>query len=69
MKNHYKLLIGLVLGIVLGAFAHTYQDASWLSTINTYLMVPIGQIFLRLLFMIVVPMVFSALVLGVFDLA
>src|SRR5690606_1985245 len=30
---------------------------------------PIGQIFLRLLFMIVVPMVFSALVLGVFDLA
>lgn len=69
MKNHYKLLLALVLGIGFGTFAHTYQDAGWLQTLNIYLMVPIGQIFLRLLFMIVVPMVFSALVLGVFDLA
>lgn len=69
MKNHYKLLIGLVFGIVLGAIAHRHSDLTWLDTMNTYLMVPIGQIFLRLLFMIVVPMVFSALVLGVFDLA
>ena len=69
MKNHYKLLLALVLGIGLGTFAHTYQDATWLQNLNLYLMVPIGQIFLRLLFMIVVPMVFSALVLGVFDLA
>lgn len=69
MKNHYKLLIGLIVGIVAGTFAHTYQDVGWLDNLNTYLMVPVGQIFLRLLFMIVVPMVFSALVLGVFDLA
>ena len=69
MKNHYKLLLGLILGITLGAFAHTFKDASWPYTMNTYLMIPIGQIFLRLLFMIVVPMIFSALVLGVFDLA
>jgi DAACS family dicarboxylate/amino acid:cation (Na+ or H+) symporter len=32
-------------------------------------MAPIGQIFLRMLFMIVVPMVFSALILGVYELA
>lgn len=69
MKNHYKLLIALVLGIALGATAHTIQGSAWIENLNTYLMVPIGQIFLRLLFMIVVPMVFSALVLGVFDLA
>lgn len=69
MKNHYKLLLALVLGIGFGTFAHNYQDSSWLQSLNLYLMVPIGQIFLRLLFMIVVPMVFSALVLGVFDLA
>lgn len=69
MKNHYKLLIGLIFGIVLGATAHTIQGAAWIENLNTYLMVPVGQIFLRLLFMIVVPMVFSALVLGVFDLA
>ncbi|MBA2404658.1 MAG: dicarboxylate/amino acid:cation symporter [Bdellovibrionales bacterium] len=69
MKNHYKLLLGLIVGIVLGTIAHTYQELTWISSLNEYLMVPIGQIFLRLLFMIVVPMVFSALVLGVYDLA
>jgi dicarboxylate/amino acid:cation (Na+ or H+) symporter, DAACS family len=69
VKNHYKLLFGLIFGIVLGTVAHNFQDAGWLQILNTYFMIPIGQIFLRLLFMIVVPMVFSALVLGVFDLA
>lgn len=69
MKNHYKLLLGLILGIVLGTLVHPYQDLAWLQTLNTNVITPVGQIFLRLLFMIVVPMVFSALVLGVFDLA
>ncbi|HXH29538.1 MAG TPA: dicarboxylate/amino acid:cation symporter [Bacteriovoracaceae bacterium] len=69
MKNHYKLLLGLVVGIALGSLAHPYQDLVWVQKVNEFLMVPVGQIFLRLLFMIVVPMVFSALVLGVYDLA
>ena len=69
MKNHYKLLIGLVVGIVSGTLLHPYQDQEWVQHINNYVMMPIGQIFLRLLFMIVVPMVFSALILGVYDLA
>lgn len=69
MKNHYKLLIALITGIGLGAILHPYQDVVWLQSTYTNLLYPIGQIFLRLLFMIVVPMVFSALVLGVFDLA
>ncbi len=69
MKNHYKLVIGLIAGIVLGTLVHPYQDVVWVQKINELLMVPVGQIFLRLLFMIVVPMVFSALVLGVYDLA
>ena len=69
MKNHYKLLIALVGGIVLGTILHSHQDAEWLQHLNNYVMYPVGQIFLRLLFMIVVPMVFSALVLGVYDLS
>ena len=69
MKSHYKLLIGLILGIVLGTILHPYQDHAQLQFLNLNIMTPVGQIFLRLLFMIVVPMVFSALVLGVFDLA
>jgi DAACS family dicarboxylate/amino acid:cation (Na+ or H+) symporter len=69
MKNHYKLLLGLILGIVFGTLAHTYQGHAWLQHFNDYIAFPVGQIFLRLLFMIVVPMVFSALVMGVYDLA
>lgn len=69
MKNHYKLLLGLIAGIVLGTLVHPYQDVTWVQKVNEFVMVPVGQIFLRLLFMIVVPMVFSALVLGVYDLA
>ncbi len=69
MKNHYKLILGLICGIVLGTLLHPYQEVVWVQKINEFLMVPVGQIFLRLLFMIVVPMVFSALVLGVYDLA
>lgn len=34
----------------------------------TYLAVPVGQVFLRLLFMLVIPLLFSALVLGVAEL-
>jgi len=44
------------------------RDALWLMAVNTHVLQPIGQIFLRLIFMIVVPMVFSALVLGVYEL-
>ena len=67
MKLHTKLLIALVLGIACGTLLHARQDA-WLVSANTHLLQPIGQIFLRLIFMIVVPMVFSALALGVFEL-
>jgi DAACS family dicarboxylate/amino acid:cation (Na+ or H+) symporter len=66
LKNHYKLLIALVGGIILGTTLHPYQEMEWLQHVNNFVMFPVGQIFLRLLFMIVVPMVFSALILGVF---
>lgn len=69
MSNHYKLLLGLVLGILLGTWAHSYESSPFFVGLTENFIHPVGQIFLRLLFMIVVPMVFSALVLGVFDLA
>jgi DAACS family dicarboxylate/amino acid:cation (Na+ or H+) symporter len=68
MKLHNKLFIALVAGIALGALFHPYRDASHLAMLSTDVLRPIGQIFLRLIFMIVVPMVFSALVIGVYDL-
>lgn len=68
MRSYHWLLLALVSGIVLGSFAHSWQ-LPWLETLNMNLLAPIGQVFLRLLFMVVVPMVFTALVLGVYDLA
>ena len=68
MKLHVKLLIALALGIAAGTLLHMRPEVPGLNAINTYLLQPIGQIFLRLIFMIVVPMVFSALVLGVYEL-
>ena len=68
MKLHTKLFIALVAGIVLGAALHSQSDSALINAINTNLLRPIGQIFLRSIFMIVVPMVFSALVIGVYDL-
>jgi len=68
MKPHYKLLIALVLGAILGISLHPFADQQWMQTISQYIMAPIGQIFLRSIFMIVVPMVFAGLVLGVYEL-
>jgi DAACS family dicarboxylate/amino acid:cation (Na+ or H+) symporter len=68
VKLYLKLLIALVLGIVCGTILHSRPDIGWLVAVNTHVLQPVGQIFLRLIFMIVVPMVFSALVLGVCEL-
>ena len=67
MKLHTKLFIALVLGAALGAALHG-ADATWIAAVNVNLLRPIGQLFLRSIFMIVVPMVFSALVIGVYEL-
>ena len=68
MKLHNKLAIALLFGIALGAALHPYADNPGLVAFNMHVLRPIGQIFLRSIFMIVVPMVFSALVIGVYQL-
>lgn len=65
---HTRMLIGFVIGAGAGLLANLYAaDADWLQTFVTYVTDPVGQLFLRLLFMLVVPLVFSALVLGVVE--
>lgn len=66
MPLHTRMLIGFVVGLVGGILANIFAaDSVWLSPFIHYVSEPVGQIFLRLLFMLVVPLVFSALVLGV----
>ncbi len=66
---HVKVLLGFVAGALLGLVAHFYAaDATWTHDVITYGTKPLGQIFLNLLFMLVIPLMFSALVLGVAEL-
>ena len=61
-----KMLIGFLVGLVAGlAVNMTQLDAAWVDAITTYVTGPVGQIFLRLLFMLVLPLLFSALVVGI----
>lgn len=65
---HTKMLIGFIAGALAGIAANVWAaDSGWLHVLVTYVANPVGQIFLRLLFMLVVPLVFSALVLGVVE--
>lgn len=69
---HWQILIGLLIGAAAGAAAglllppdeagRTNERLAW---IIENVARPLGQIFLRLIFMVVIPLVFSALVLGV----
>ncbi|MDX1251506.1 MAG: dicarboxylate/amino acid:cation symporter [Gammaproteobacteria bacterium] len=64
-----KILVGLVVGALLGIAARlAAQGAPWLDWLVENITLPVGQIFLRLLFMLVIPLLFSALVLGISDL-
>ncbi len=79
MALHTQMMIGFIIGSVLGTAAFylghdaPVGDASvgnvkpWLDALLNYVTGPIGDIFLRLLFMLVIPLVFSALVLGVVE--
>ena len=66
MPLHTKMAIGFGAGLVLGLLVHWLQPgAPWVVALTTYVTQPVGQIFLRLLFMLVIPLLFSALVMGV----
>uniref|UniRef100_A0A832I7R8 Dicarboxylate/amino acid:cation symporter n=1 Tax=Eiseniibacteriota bacterium TaxID=2212470 RepID=A0A832I7R8_UNCEI len=61
-----RMLAGLVLGAGAGAVAHlAWGDAPALARFVALVTEPAGKIFLRLLFMLVVPLIVSALALGV----
>ncbi len=66
MNLQTKMLIGILLGSVGGivAFFLLGEDPR-LAAFIRYVTQPVGQIFIRLLFMLVIPLIFSALALGV----
>ncbi len=66
MKLHNKILLGLGLGAVCGVAANAFAaDAGWVLWLADNVAYPVGQVFLRMLLMTVIPLVFASIVLGV----
>jgi len=67
MKLHTKILLGLVVGATLGAVCNLALggEHALVEGLNHYVAGPVGQVFLRLLFMVVMPLVFASVALGV----
>jgi len=63
---HHRILLGVLLGAAAGVGANLFMAGSpWLDGAVRYVTQPAGQVFLRLLLMLVVPLVFSGLLMGV----
>ena len=67
MPLHTKILAGLAVGAALGVLANFTVGGQHpvVVGVNRYFAGPVGQIFLRLLFMVVVPLVFASITVGV----
>ncbi|MDA3481070.1 glutamate/aspartate:proton symporter GltP [Acinetobacter baumannii] len=68
MKNFkfslaWQILIALILGIVVGAVFHNQPEIK--DSIVNNVLTPLGKIFISLIKMIVIPIVFSTLILGI----
>ena len=63
---HTKIFHGMIAGAALGAIANgLFGDRAGLQWFVSSVSLPIGKIFLRLIFMVVIPLLLSALPLGV----
>ena len=60
IKRNWHIFFGIILGIFVGIFLHGHQFPL-VSTVLTF----IGQVFIRLIQMVVIPLVVSAIVIGI----
>ena len=67
MKLHTRVMLGLAAGAAAGVTANLVLGGEHgaIAWINRYVAGPVGQIFLRMLLMIVMPLVFASIALGV----
>lgn len=64
LSLHWQIMLGLLIGVCAGLLANAFlavEVRQWIAFFADI----VGQVFLRLIFMVVVPLVFCALVLGV----
>jgi DAACS family dicarboxylate/amino acid:cation (Na+ or H+) symporter len=66
VKLPTKIVLGLALGATCGIAANVFgAGAPWVKWLGDNVASPVGQIFLRLLIMTVIPLVFASITLGV----
>jgi DAACS family dicarboxylate/amino acid:cation (Na+ or H+) symporter len=60
------MLGGFLVGVIAGLWVNLtgQSDAQWVTWTTENVTTPLGQIFLRLIFMLVIPLLFSAIVMG-----
>lgn len=62
-----RIIAGLLLGALLGLAAREWADPAALrQAIDTFIQ-PVGQIFLRVIFMVVLPLIVAAIMLGIWE--
>ncbi|MFA4760254.1 cation:dicarboxylase symporter family transporter, partial [Xanthomonas perforans] len=64
---HWKMGIGFAVGLLFGLAVYYLagSDAEWVRLATKYVTTPFSQVFLNLIFMLIVPLLFSALVMGI----
>jgi len=66
VKLHTKIALGLIFGALAGGLCNAFfPGAGWVEWINNNVAGPVGQIFLRMLFMTVIPIVATSITVGV----
>src|SRR5699024_8442964 len=61
------IVLGLILGIAIGSILSPMGDQAWVQWLYQYRFNVIGELFLNMIFMMVVAVVFISIVLGVYN--
>ena len=66
LKRNWHIFAGLVLGVIVGIWMHGHPNINIINGLTLEdLLVFIGQTFIRLIQMVVIPLVISAIVIGI----
>ena len=64
IKRNWHIFLGIILGVILGIFLHSKSDYAF-SEVVLNLLTFVGQLFIRLIQMVVIPLVVSAIIIGI----
>ncbi|MBQ9245809.1 dicarboxylate/amino acid:cation symporter [bacterium] len=64
IKRNWHIFLAIIIGIIFGNFIHEHQDSASLMKVLAFLNI-IGQAFIRVIQMVVIPLVCSAIIVGI----